>query len=175
MRADLVGLGLAITLLSTSLAHGQFIIDVSKEPVTNLHKARSVSPELRLFGWNGYYHGKNGSTSIDTQQSEAIFETAYGLLPHGGKRQIASNAGAGAPDETQITSCRRPLLEHSRPLPIPRSTSRPFRSCAGLRGAGRRFLSASPSRQSRGDKSHLATAKRAIQLIPRRCHSASPA
>ena len=30
MRADLVGLGLAITLLSTSLAHGQVIIDVSK-------------------------------------------------------------------------------------------------------------------------------------------------
>ena len=30
MRVDLVGLGLAITLLSTSLAHGQVIIDVSK-------------------------------------------------------------------------------------------------------------------------------------------------
>ena len=30
MRADLVGLGLAITLLSTSLAHGQVVIDVSK-------------------------------------------------------------------------------------------------------------------------------------------------
>jgi len=30
MRADVVGLGLAITLLSTSLAHGQVIIDVSK-------------------------------------------------------------------------------------------------------------------------------------------------
>jgi hypothetical protein len=30
------------------------------------------------------------------------FRTAYGLLPHGGKRQIARNAGVGAPDETQI-------------------------------------------------------------------------
>ena len=28
MRADLVGLGLAITLLSTSLAHGQVVMEV---------------------------------------------------------------------------------------------------------------------------------------------------
>ena len=31
MRADLVSLGFVITLLSASLAHGQLIIDVSKD------------------------------------------------------------------------------------------------------------------------------------------------
>ena len=97
MRADLVGLGLAITLLSTSLAHGQVIIDASKVTCDQFAQGKIGEPRTTAVWLNGYYHGKNGSTSIDTQQSEAIFGTAYAILPHGGKRQIASNAGAGAP------------------------------------------------------------------------------
>ena len=48
MRADLVGLGLAITLLSTSLAHGQVIIDVSK--VTCDQFAQGKIGEPRTYG-----------------------------------------------------------------------------------------------------------------------------
>ena len=50
MRADLVGLGLAITLLSTSLPHGQVVIDVSKVTCDQFAQGKMVSPELRLFG-----------------------------------------------------------------------------------------------------------------------------
>ena len=70
MRADVVGLGLAITLLSTSLAHGQVIIDVSK---VTCDQGKIGEPRTTAVWLNGYYHGKNGSTTIDTQQSEAIF------------------------------------------------------------------------------------------------------
>ena len=73
MRADLVGLGLAITLLSTSLAHGQVIIDVSKVTCDQFAQGKIGEPRTTAVWLNGYYHGKNGSTSIDTQQSEAIF------------------------------------------------------------------------------------------------------
>ena len=47
-------------------------------------------------------HGKVGSTTIDTQQSEAIF----GELMHycrTGENGSARHAGAGATDETQMT------------------------------------------------------------------------
>ena len=73
MRADLVGLGLAITLLSTSLAHGQVIIDVSKVTCDQFAQSKIGEPRTTAVWLNGYYHGKNGSTTIDTQQSEAIF------------------------------------------------------------------------------------------------------
>ena len=71
MHADLVGLGLAITLLSTSLAHGQVTIDVSKR--LQFVQSKIGEPRTTAIWLNGYYHGKNGSTTIDTQQSEAIF------------------------------------------------------------------------------------------------------
>jgi hypothetical protein len=73
MRADVVGLGLAITLLSTSLAHGQVIIDVSKVTCDQFAQGKIGEPRTTAVWLNGYYHGKNGSTTIDTQRSEAIF------------------------------------------------------------------------------------------------------
>ena len=73
MRADLVGLGLAITLLSTSLAHGQVIIDVSKVTCDQFAGHKIGEPRSVAMWLNGYYHGKFGSTIIDMQQSEDLF------------------------------------------------------------------------------------------------------
>jgi hypothetical protein len=74
VRADLVLLGLAITLSSTSLAHGQVTIDVSKITCDQFAQARVGSPKTTAVWLNGYYHGKIGSTTIDTEQSEAFFD-----------------------------------------------------------------------------------------------------
>jgi len=73
MRADVVGLGLAITLLSTSLAHGQVNIDVSKVTCDQFAQGKIGLPRTTAIWLNGYYHGKNGSTTIDTQQAEDNF------------------------------------------------------------------------------------------------------
>jgi acid stress chaperone HdeB len=74
MRAVLVLLGLAITLLSTSLAHGQVTIDVSKITCDQFAQGKVGPPKTTAIWLNGYYHGKIGSTTIDTEQSEAIFD-----------------------------------------------------------------------------------------------------
>ena len=73
MRVNLVGLGFAITFLSTLLAHGQVIIDVSKVTCDQFAQSKIGEPGTQAVWLNGDYHGKNGSTTIDTQQSEAIF------------------------------------------------------------------------------------------------------
>jgi acid stress chaperone HdeB len=73
MRADVVSLGFAITLLSASLAHGQVTIDVSKITCDQFAQGKVGLPRTTAIWLNGYYHGKRGSTTIDTQQSEAIF------------------------------------------------------------------------------------------------------
>ena len=102
MRGDLVLLGLAMPLLSTSLAHGQVSIDVSKITCDQFAQGKIGEPRTTAIWLNGYYHGKNGSTTIDTQQSEAIF----GELMHycrTGENGSARHAGAGATDETQMT------------------------------------------------------------------------
>ena len=72
MRAALV-FGFVVALLSASLAHGQVIIDVSKVTCDQFAQGKIGEPRTTAVWLNGYYHGKNGSTSIDTQQSEAIF------------------------------------------------------------------------------------------------------
>ena len=74
MRGDLVLLGLAISLLSTTLAHGQVTIDVSKITCDQFAQARVGSPKTTAIWLNGYYHGKIGSTTIDTEQSDAMFD-----------------------------------------------------------------------------------------------------
>ena len=73
MRVNLVLLGLAVTLLSTSLAHGQVSIDVSKITCDQFAQGKVGLPRTTAIWLNGYYHGKIGSTTIDTEQSEAIF------------------------------------------------------------------------------------------------------
>ena len=50
MRADLVGLGLAITLLSTSLAHGQVVIDVSKVTCDQFAQGKIGEPRTLILG-----------------------------------------------------------------------------------------------------------------------------
>ena len=73
MRVNLVLLGLAVTLLSTSLANGQVSIDVSKITCDQFAQGKVGLPRTTAIWLNGYYHGKVGSTTIDTEQSEAIF------------------------------------------------------------------------------------------------------
>jgi acid stress chaperone HdeB len=73
MRVNLVLFGLAITLLSTSLALGQVSIDVSKITCDQFAQGKVGLPRTTAIWLNGYYHGKIGSTTIDTEQSEAIF------------------------------------------------------------------------------------------------------
>ena len=72
MRADLA-LGLLITLLSASIAIAQVSIDVSKVTCDQFANSKVGPPRTTAIWLNGYYHGKRGSTTIDTQQSEAIF------------------------------------------------------------------------------------------------------
>jgi acid stress chaperone HdeB len=74
MRGNLVLLGLAITQLSASLAYGQVTIDVSKITCDQFAQARVGPPRTTAIWLNGYYHGKIGSTTIDTEQSEAFFD-----------------------------------------------------------------------------------------------------
>ena len=73
MRVNLVLLGLAVTLLSTSLANGQVSIDVSKITCDQFAQGKVGLPRTTAIWLNGYYHGKVGNTTIDTEQSEAIF------------------------------------------------------------------------------------------------------
>ena len=74
MRGDLVLLGLAMPLLSTSLAHGQVSIDVSKITCDQFAQGKIGEPRTTAIWLNGYYHSKIGSTTIDTEQSEAMFD-----------------------------------------------------------------------------------------------------
>ena len=107
MRADVVGLGLAITLLSTSLAHGQVIIDVSKVTCDQFAQSKIGEPRTTSVWLNGYYHGKNGSTTIDTQRSEAIFDCSKSprpLLRRSSRRSMPRKAfGPGASLRTAWT------------------------------------------------------------------------
>ena len=73
MRVYLASLWFVMTLLSASLAHGQVSIDVSKVTCDQFAQGKIGEPRTTAIWLNGYYHGKNYSTIIDTQQSEAIF------------------------------------------------------------------------------------------------------
>ena len=73
MRANLVLLGFVMTILSASLAHGQVTIDVSKVTCAQFAQGEIGLPRTTAIWLNGYYHGKIGSTTIDTMQSEAMF------------------------------------------------------------------------------------------------------
>lgn len=73
MRVYLASLWFVMTLLSASLAHGQVSIDVSKVTCDQFAQGKIGEPRTTAIWLNGYYHGKNDSTIIDTQQSEAIF------------------------------------------------------------------------------------------------------
>ena len=72
MRADLA-LGLLITLLSASIAIAQVSIDVSKVTCDQFANGKVGPPRTTAIWLNGYYHGKMGSTTIDTQQAEDNF------------------------------------------------------------------------------------------------------
>ena len=80
MRGDLVLLGLAMPLLSTSLAHGQVSIDVSKITCDQFAQGKIGEPRTTAIWLNGYYHGKIGSTTIDTEQSDAMFDKLDGSI-----------------------------------------------------------------------------------------------
>ena len=73
MRADLASLGFVASLLSASIAHGQVTIDVSKITCDQFAQGKVGLPRTTAIWLNGYYHSKIGGTTIDTEQSEAIF------------------------------------------------------------------------------------------------------
>jgi len=73
MRVALFSLSFAITLLSGSLAPGQVSINVSKVTCDQFANGKIGLPRTTVIWLNGYYHGKTGSTTIDTQQSEDMF------------------------------------------------------------------------------------------------------
>jgi acid stress chaperone HdeB len=73
MRVDLVALGFVLTLFSTTLVQGQVTVDVSKVTCDQFAQGKVGLPRTTAVWLNGYYHGKKGTTTIDTEQSEAIF------------------------------------------------------------------------------------------------------
>jgi len=71
MRA--VSLGFFITSLSASIAIAQVSIDVSKVTCDQFANGKVGLPRTTAIWLNGYYHGKVGSTTVDTQQAEDNF------------------------------------------------------------------------------------------------------
>ena len=88
MRADLASFGFVITLLTASLAYGQVTIDVSKVTCDQFAGGKVGLPRTTAIWLNGYYHGKRGSTTIDTQQSEAIFTELMNFCQTGGNGKV---------------------------------------------------------------------------------------
>jgi acid stress chaperone HdeB len=73
MRVEIAVFGFITTLLFGSLAYGQVTIDVSKVTCDQFANGKVGEPRTTAIWLNGYYHGKNNSTTIDEQQSEEIF------------------------------------------------------------------------------------------------------
>ena len=73
MRVEIAVFGFITMLLFGSLAYGQVTIDVSKVTCDQFANGKVGEPRTTAIWLNGYYHGKNNSTTIDAQQSEDIF------------------------------------------------------------------------------------------------------
>ena len=71
MRAHLAATVLALTLFSGSIAHSQVTIEVSKVTCDQFVNGKIGQPRMTAAWLSGYYHGKKGSTTIDTQDFEA--------------------------------------------------------------------------------------------------------
>ena len=87
LRADLA-LGLLITLLSASIAIAQVSIDVSKVTCDQFANGKVGLPRTTAIWLNGYYHGKMGSTTIDTQQAEDNFGQLMNFCQTGEKEHL---------------------------------------------------------------------------------------
>jgi acid stress chaperone HdeB len=64
----LAGCALALALLAAPAAHAQVTVDVSKITCEQFLLFKVYDPDYIALWLSGYYHGKTGSTIVDTQE-----------------------------------------------------------------------------------------------------------
>ncbi len=67
----LVAIALAAALSGASGALGQVLLDVSTVTCDQFIKYKVADPKLLAIWLNGYFHGKRGNTTVDTQKLDA--------------------------------------------------------------------------------------------------------
>jgi acid stress chaperone HdeB len=63
----LAGLGLILALETAPLAQAQVMLDVSKITCEQYYGYKITNPQNIAIWVNGYYHGKRGDVTLDTQ------------------------------------------------------------------------------------------------------------
>ena len=63
----LVALGLILALETAPLAQAQVMLDVSKITCEQYYGYKITNPQNIAIWVNGYYHGKRGDVTLDTQ------------------------------------------------------------------------------------------------------------
>jgi hypothetical protein len=64
----LVALGLILALETVPLAQAQVTLDISKVTCDQFHAYKITNPQNIAIWVNGYYHGKRGDVTLDTQR-----------------------------------------------------------------------------------------------------------
>ena len=67
-RQTLATLGLAVVLAAGSGAQAQVMLDLSQVTCNQFVKYQVANPKFIAMWLSGYFHGKRGSTMIDTQK-----------------------------------------------------------------------------------------------------------
>ena len=68
IRTSLVGWAFTLALLAAPAAHAQVTVDVSKITCEQFLLFKVTDPDYIALWLSGYYHGKAGSTIVDTQE-----------------------------------------------------------------------------------------------------------
>ena len=63
----LVALGLILALETVPLAQAQVTLDISKVTCDQFHAYKITNPQNIAIWVNGYYHGKRGDVTLETQ------------------------------------------------------------------------------------------------------------
>ena len=64
----LVALGLMLALEKVPQAQAQVTLDISKVTCDQFHAYKITNPQNIAIWVNGYYHGKRGDVTLDTQR-----------------------------------------------------------------------------------------------------------
>jgi acid stress chaperone HdeB len=67
-KHTLTVLGLAVILTASSSARAQVMLDLTKVTCDQFVKYQIANPKFIAMWLSGYFHGKRGSTIIDTQK-----------------------------------------------------------------------------------------------------------
>ena len=67
-RHIIVALGFAAALAVTSVAPAQVMLDLTKVTCDQFIKYQVANPKFIAMWLSGYFHGKRGDTTIDTQK-----------------------------------------------------------------------------------------------------------